>query len=190
MRVLKLRGDSGVRAFIVLSASIILPGCPSEAEMDALRGIDAFESCDLREANRRFEAAYDQDSRPDFGLAYALSAIAVLPESAEFAGLWSRLGFDSTPDTRFLWGPNGLLERLRSTESCDSLEDFVLRHIPHAAALDDSVDIAERVDPSLKVSDLYVAIQGVDSKLAKLQTALEAATQNPDGVYELRGGCG
>lgn len=182
---------SSVALTLAVSASLFLSGCPTSAERHAMAGLDAFRACDLRTAQREFDAAYTMDTRPDFALAYALSDVAVLAEDPQVQPILARFGFTRAINTQFVWGRDGLLQKLASgTETCDSLNDLVRTNLPHPSIQRNGVELETVIDRTLTIEEVRVALAGWEPRLARIAGALETAAARTDSSFSLEGGCG
>ncbi len=183
------RGALGAAAVVVASITM---GCATPAEQQAEDGLKAFQSCDLRGAAQDFDNAHDlAPGRADFALAYALSAIAVLPEDPNVTNVLLRLGFTKGIDTSVLWTSGGVFDRLAAQNfSCTSIGDELRTAIPYAPAQTDGTS-AESVlkDPTLTGDDFVKAAVALLPRLEKLVSALEQGV-DAMGEVDIQGGCG
>jgi hypothetical protein len=174
------------------AAASFLAACASPAEQQAMKGLSAFQACDLRSASQYFDNAHSLDpARADFALAYALSTLAVLAEDPSVTAVLGRLGFDGPIDTSAFWGKGGVLDQLSAhTATCQSISDFVRSKLPYRAAQTNGPSAASIVrDPALSGNDFVTAAQALAPRLDRLVHALEQGATS-DGEFDINGGCG
>jgi hypothetical protein len=184
---------SAVPLALCATLATLLGGCPSEIDRRAAQGLEALRACDVRAANAAFDDALAMDDRrSDIALAFALTELALLPEDPALQDLAPRLGFTAPLDTTFVWGRDGLLERLaRRTEDCDSIGEFVESHVPHPSLRDGGPSLVDTWDPTLTLGDVRDVLVRLAPRLARIESALVVAADGmaSEGVV-LEGGCG
>ncbi len=150
-----------------------LGGCASDAEEQTLSAVEAIEGGNIREAHEMFEEAHEADpTLNEAAIGFALTDLALLPESDEANRIYAELGFEKRLDAqKVLYGPGGMLDLMRQ-DRCDEIEALLKREFPHPLYdTDGELRILLREDWT--VEEVMTELRSLDARLARIAAALD-----------------
>lgn len=153
-----------------------LGGCASDAEELAMGAVEAIEEGDLREAHEKFEQAYEADpTLNEAAIGFALTDLALLPESEQANRIYAELGFEKPLDAqKVLYGPGGALDLMQQGR-CDEVEAMLTREFPHPLYNGDG-EFRDLLRDAWTIEDVMAEARSLDGRLARIAEALDQGT--------------